>query len=320
MMPMVCTLCIATSSHLSNGLGYYDSAALGPRSSPHHCVWFRNSPGGSASHVPNILHVMAPPLLRGVSVSQVLVRPTQRSVLGRDCISAYGSDQPPASRPLARGSRHVPRAEVVRKGRPQFGASDAIVLPVFRMCKCAFVGWRTEEWRRTASCSRDYPRQPSSGQRQTLLKETPGACCAVRHVPPSNSRPCISTIPSLFLPVTQPHSKYHTLCLWSKMDKDRLAPTTVEAHQPAANPSNESANDFFTAHDPSQPVTPMADPVLAYGPKRTPRKLVLCFDGTGNKFRGDDSDSSILKIYRMLDRTANDQCKPPTCQSRSLNH
>lgn len=51
----------------------------------------------------------------------------------------------------------------------------------------------------------------------------------------------------------------------------------------------------------------MADPVLAYGPKRTPRKLVLCFDGTGNKFRGDDSDSSILKIYRMLDRTANDQ-------------
>lgn len=56
----------------------------------------------------------------------------------------------------------------------------------------------------------------------------------------------------------------------------------------------------------------MADPVLAYGPKRTPRKLVLCFDGTGNKFRGDDSDSSILKIYRMLDRTANDQCKSPS--------
>lgn len=41
------------------------------------------------------------------------------------------------------------------------------------------------------------------------------------------------------------------------------------------------------------------------------RKLVLCFDGTGNKFRGDDSDSNILKIYRMLDATAADQC---TCK------
>lgn len=38
------------------------------------------------------------------------------------------------------------------------------------------------------------------------------------------------------------------------------------------------------------------------------RKLVLCFDGTGNKFHGDDSDSNILKIFRMLDRTASDQC------------
>lgn len=42
--------------------------------------------------------------------------------------------------------------------------------------------------------------------------------------------------------------------------------------------------------------------------KHTHRKLILCFDGTGNKFHGDDSDSNILKIFRMLDRTANDQC------------
>ncbi len=40
---------------------------------------------------------------------------------------------------------------------------------------------------------------------------------------------------------------------------------------------------------------------------RKARKLVLCFDGTGNKFHGDDSDSNILKIFRMLDRTADDQ-------------
>ena len=45
------------------------------------------------------------------------------------------------------------------------------------------------------------------------------------------------------------------------------------------------------------------------GPIRAAKKLVLCFDGTGNKFCGDDSDSNILKIYRMLDPTATDQCK-----------
>jgi hypothetical protein len=96
------------------------------------------------------------------------------------------------------------------------------------------------------------------------------------------------------------------------MDKNHLVPSTPEqSHLP----------DYFTAHVPTQPVTPMADPQLAYGPKRKPRKLVLCFDGTGNKFRGDDSDSSILKIYRMLDRTADDQCKlnPPNLGAPSTD-
>lgn len=41
---------------------------------------------------------------------------------------------------------------------------------------------------------------------------------------------------------------------------------------------------------------------------RKHRKIVLCFDGTGNKFHGDDSDSNILKIFRMLDRTSSYQC------------
>lgn len=49
-------------------------------------------------------------------------------------------------------------------------------------------------------------------------------------------------------------------------------------------------------------------PVVAnIEPGRKPRKLILCFDGTGNKFHGDDSDSNILKIFRMLDREADDQ-------------
>ncbi|ROV96103.1 hypothetical protein VSDG_05075 [Cytospora chrysosperma] len=49
------------------------------------------------------------------------------------------------------------------------------------------------------------------------------------------------------------------------------------------------------------------DMSAAPGRRHKPHKLVLCFDGTGNKFHGNDNDSNILKIYRMLDRTADDQ-------------
>ncbi|KAF7183709.1 hypothetical protein CNMCM7691_004059 [Aspergillus felis] len=37
-------------------------------------------------------------------------------------------------------------------------------------------------------------------------------------------------------------------------------------------------------------------------PSTGPKQFVLCFDGTGYKFRGDESDSNVLKIFRMLDR------------------
>lgn len=56
--------------------------------------------------------------------------------------------------------------------------------------------------------------------------------------------------------------------------------------------------------------TPKEDP-LDYGaaPRQghVTKKFVLCFDGTGNKFSGTESDSNILKIYRMLDRNGDDQ-------------
>lgn len=55
--------------------------------------------------------------------------------------------------------------------------------------------------------------------------------------------------------------------------------------------------------------TAQAGPGAANRNRHGRRKLVLCFDGTGNKFHGDDSDSNILKIFRMLDRTASDQCE-----------
>jgi Uncharacterized alpha/beta hydrolase domain (DUF2235) len=35
------------------------------------------------------------------------------------------------------------------------------------------------------------------------------------------------------------------------------------------------------------------------GPQPAPKTFVLCFDGTGNKFSGDESDSNVLKIFRV---------------------
>ncbi|KAJ5341177.1 hypothetical protein N7541_010301 [Penicillium brevicompactum] len=43
------------------------------------------------------------------------------------------------------------------------------------------------------------------------------------------------------------------------------------------------------------------------GPSGMPKQFVLCFDGTGNKFAGDESDSNVLKIFRMLDRSKSHQ-------------
>lgn len=37
-------------------------------------------------------------------------------------------------------------------------------------------------------------------------------------------------------------------------------------------------------------------PTHPHGP---PKQFVLCFDGTGNKFAGDESDSNVLKIFRV---------------------
>lgn len=35
---------------------------------------------------------------------------------------------------------------------------------------------------------------------------------------------------------------------------------------------------------------------------KNPRRLVLCFDGTGNRFKGNESDTNVVKIHEMLDR------------------
>jgi uncharacterized protein (DUF2235 family) len=41
----------------------------------------------------------------------------------------------------------------------------------------------------------------------------------------------------------------------------------------------------------------------------TPRRqIVLCFDGTGNTFRADGTETNILKICRMLEKS-DEQCQ-----------
>lgn len=37
-------------------------------------------------------------------------------------------------------------------------------------------------------------------------------------------------------------------------------------------------------------------------PDGSGRRLVLCFDGTGNRYNGNESDTNVVKIYEMLDR------------------
>lgn len=53
----------------------------------------------------------------------------------------------------------------------------------------------------------------------------------------------------------------------------------------------------------------MADGYETQGPPGIPKQFVLCFDGTGNKFAGDESDSNVLKIFRVSG-TASQACGP----------
>ncbi|KAI5464996.1 hypothetical protein BGZ63DRAFT_168455 [Mariannaea sp. PMI_226] len=94
------------------------------------------------------------------------------------------------------------------------------------------------------------------------------------------------------------------------MDASHLAPISAETAPPTRDHHYNNQKDYPAySHDfSSRPSTPVMVPVNpAPEPGRKPKKLVLCFDGTGNKFHGDDSDSNILKIFRLLDRSDRDQ-------------
>ncbi|KAI0109356.1 hypothetical protein F4776DRAFT_643546 [Hypoxylon sp. NC0597] len=85
------------------------------------------------------------------------------------------------------------------------------------------------------------------------------------------------------------------------MDKYHLSPDVK--HPGVSEGRQASSHSVDSVEHPS--AWPTMNPTKET--RHTPRKLVLCFDGTGNKFRGDDSDSNILKIFRCLDREAGDQ-------------
>lgn len=41
--------------------------------------------------------------------------------------------------------------------------------------------------------------------------------------------------------------------------------------------------------------------------KKVHGKLLCCFDGTGNKYSGNTSDTNIVKLYQKFDRDADKQ-------------
>ena len=50
-----------------------------------------------------------------------------------------------------------------------------------------------------------------------------------------------------------------------------------------------------------------AKPKASSKPTANTKRLVLCFDGTGNTFQGNPSDTNIVKLLNMFDHTAKDQ-------------
>lgn len=87
------------------------------------------------------------------------------------------------------------------------------------------------------------------------------------------------------------------------MNGFNLVPVLPKGRRPRSRDTTASHESTNMPHQNNTPS--ITAPGLE--PPRPTRKLVLCFDGTGNKFRGDDSDSNILKIFRCLDREAGDQ-------------
>ncbi|KAF7550626.1 hypothetical protein G7Z17_g5591 [Cylindrodendrum hubeiense] len=89
------------------------------------------------------------------------------------------------------------------------------------------------------------------------------------------------------------------------MDASHLAPSSAR-YAPAREHAHVTDTKTPPSHESqSRPGTPIMNPVIpAPEPGRTPRKLVLCFDGTGNKFHGDDTGIGTYVVSGSLTHTS----------------
>ena len=79
-------------------------------------------------------------------------------------------------------------------------------------------------------------------------------------------------------------------------------------------------NGMYEAHD------VQAD--MSKEKQEEPAKLILCFDGTGNQYSGDTSDTNIVKLYQKFNRKTPNQYhyyqrefgfRVPVCNQRSIH-
>jgi len=90
-------------------------------------------------------------------------------------------------------------------------------------------------------------------------------------------------------------------------------PPQIVAITPNNNKMNRAqtlstnTKDFAHQHERKASVAPL----VTETPKKhkTPRSLVLCFDGTGNGYIGDGTETNVWKIFQMLDKHDENQCE-----------
>ncbi|KAM7216600.1 short chain dehydrogenase [Rhypophila decipiens] len=71
---------------------------------------------------------------------------------------------------------------------------------------------------------------------------------------------------------------------------------------PITPPANMRRETTLVTNDSSLSATSCPDEII--DPNRPPRNLVLCFDGTGNLYKGDGTETNVLKIFGFLNRDA----------------
>ena len=102
-------------------------------------------------------------------------------------------------------------------------------------------------------------------------------------------RPHIQVAPPSLLFV-HPSSTFRTTCYTSS--SHRGYQTFQEAHSHTSVAMNQQTNGIINEETKID---------------RIPAKLILCFDGTGNKYSGDPSDTNVVKLYQKFNREAPNQ-------------